>query len=133
MADAPTGMGRLTKAYVKIREARSALAKQFEAEDGALKAQLEQISALMLDHLNTSGSESVRTPDGTFYKQEQLKPSIADDQAFYSWAEANHLTAEALERRVKTGFVKDYMEENGNTLPPGLSVHREYVVRVRKS
>jgi hypothetical protein len=34
---------RLTAAYIKIRDARTALASKFKEEDGALQEQLEQV------------------------------------------------------------------------------------------
>lgn len=123
---------RLTKAYLNIRAARSALRKKFDQEDGALKENLKTIEAQMLKHLNDSGLESARTDVGTFYRQESLKPAASDWQAFYGWIKEED-AFDALERRIKATFIKEYMEDNDGALPPGVSVHREYDVRVRKS
>ena len=40
---------------------------------------------------------------------------------------------DALERRIKKTFVSEYMENNGGAIPPGVSVYRQYAVRVRRN
>ena len=39
----PISIERLTATYIKIRDARTALAAKFKAEDGELQEQLEQV------------------------------------------------------------------------------------------
>lgn len=122
----------VTKAYLNIRDARSALKRDYDAADDKLKENQRTLEGFMLGHLNDSGMESVRTSNGTFYKQESLKPSASDWQAFYDWIKEND-AFDALERRIKRDFIKEHMETHGGALPPGVSVHREYEVRVRKA
>jgi hypothetical protein len=51
---------------------------------------------------------------------------------FYGWIKDND-AFDALERRVKKTFVTEFMETHeGGLPPPGITVSREYVVRVRK-
>lgn len=125
-------LDKITQAFLNIREARAALRQQYDKSDEDMKAAQERIEAAMLDHLNTSGAESVRTEAGTFYRQIDIKPSGADWQAFYDWIK-EHDAWDALERRIKKTFISEYMEAHQGCLPPGVNVHREYVVRVRKA
>ena len=37
-----------------------------------------------------------------------------------------------MERRLKATFVKQFMDENNGALPPGVNVHREFEVSVRR-
>jgi hypothetical protein len=67
---------------------------------GIRQAQLATIEGFMLEHLNTHGMESVRTDGGTFYKQEEIKPNIVDDAAFFAWIKEND-AFDAMQRRVK--------------------------------
>lgn len=127
----PVDLAQLTATYIKIRDAMLDRKHAWEAEKKAFDQRLEMIEGYLLSHLNANGMESVRTDGGTFYKQEQVKPNIVDDEAFFAWIKAND-AFDALERRVKAGFVKDFMEAHDNGLPPGLHVSRELVVRVRK-
>lgn len=123
---------QITKAFLNMREARAKLRKDYDEQDGVLKESQRKLENLMLDHLNASGMESVRTEAGTFYKQESLKPSGSDWEAFYRWIVENDAW-EFLERRIKSASIKEHMEMHDGALPPGVSVHREYQVRVRKS
>ena len=122
----------LTRAYVKIRDARAELKKAFDAEDHALKAKLERLEAEMLRVLNETNTESVATDSGTFYRQENMTPSGADWDTFYRWV-GEHQAFDALEKRIKKTFVQDWMDEHDGTPPPGVNVYREFVVRVRRS
>lgn len=122
----------LTKAHINIRAARSALSKEFDKADGELKAKQTRLEAEMLRFLQANNTDSVRTESGTFYRQEELTPSASDWDALYSWIAEND-AFDALEKRIKKTFVKDYMETNDGAIPPGVSVYREYVVRVRRA
>lgn len=123
---------KLTRAYVNLRDARKQLLDEFNVADRELKEKQERIEAEMLRFMQESDVDSVRTAAGTFYRQENMTPSASDWEALYDWIK-KHDAFEALERRVKKGFVKEYMAENDGELPPGISVYREYVARVRRA
>jgi hypothetical protein len=118
--------------YLKIRQKRKELKERFEAEDKALKADLTRIENTLLNHLNETNVDSMKTEAGTFYKQEEITPTGSDWEAFYDWVAENN-AFDALERRIKKTFVSEYMEAHEGGVPPGVSVFREYVVRIRKS
>lgn len=122
----------LTEEYIRIRERRNALKAQYDEADGALKAQLQHIEGELLRILNESGMDSAKTPAGTFYKQEEITPTGADWDTLYRWIAEND-AFEALEKRIKKTFVKEYMAAHDGGIPPGVSVYREFVVRVRRS
>ena len=124
--------GDLTRAHLNIREARAKLRKEYDETDGGLQESQRKIEAVMLAHLNATGGESMRTTAGTFYRTEKLKPSASDWQLFYDWI-AKEDAFDALERRIKAAFIKEYMDDNDGQLPPGVSVHREYQVNVRRA
>lgn len=123
---------KIVEVYIKIRDARAELKRQFEAKDGELKAQAEKIEAHLLNTLNTSDMQSFKTAHGTVYRQEDILPSASDWNAFYDWVIQNNAIGEALEKRVKKAFIKQYMEEHQNELPPGISAIRQFQVRVRR-
>lgn len=123
---------KMVRVYLKMRDARTALKRQFEEEDGKIKAQMEKLEIAMLKHLQDSNSDSVRTDAGMFYRQEEITPTGSDWEAFYQWIKDND-AFDALERRVKKTFIKEYAETHNGGIPPGISVYREYVVRVRRS
>lgn len=122
---------RVTKAHVRIREERARLKREFDERDTVLKSQQQMLEGEMLKHLNETGSESVRTANGTFYRQENLIPNGSDWNAIYDWIKENDAW-DMLERRIKRVFVQEYMETHDGALPPGVSAFREFVVRVRR-
>jgi hypothetical protein len=125
-------LDKVTETYVKIRDARSVLKRQYEAEDLDLKAQLETIEGFLLNTLQTLGADSVRTKHGTIVKGTAIKPTCMDWNAFYAWIAANE-AFDALQRRVKVSFIEEYMEHNSDELPPGVTVSKEYTITVRRS
>ena len=131
MSDVDIDVSAITKAHINIRDARAELRKKFDEEDGALKEAQAKLEAVLLDHLNRHGMQSVRTPFGTFYKQEEITPSASDWNLLYDWIKMNDAW-ECLERRIKKNFVKEFQEAHNGGLPPGVSVYRENVVRVRR-
>lgn len=125
-------LGQVTRAHLNIRNARAQLKADFDKSDLELKQSQEKLEAVMLNHLNTHGMESVRTEAGTFYRQLEIKPSAGDWQAVYDWVKA-HDAWDLLERRLKKTFIAEFMEQHNGELPPGVNVIREWVMRVRKS
>lgn len=123
---------KVVEAYLNIRDRRAEIKREYEAEDDKLKGAQRQLEGVLLKHLNDTGLDSARTPCGTFFRSEALKPSGSDWTAFYEWIREND-AFEALERRIKRDFIKEYMETHDGALPPGVSVHREYEVRVRRA
>lgn len=123
---------KLVAVYTKIRNKRAEIKKAYEAEDDALKAQLAKLEGVMLSSLATTNTDAIRTEAGTFYRQEDVTPSCSDWQAFYDWVKHND-AFDALERRIKKTFITEYMEGHEGSVPPGVSVYRQYVVRVRKA
>lgn len=125
-------LGKITRAHLNIRDARAKLKQDYEASDRDLKDAQTKLENAMLGHLNQHGMESVRTEAGTFYRQEEIKPAAQDWEAFYAWIK-EHDAWDALERRIKKTFIAEFAEAHGGALPPGVSVFREFVIRVRRS
>lgn len=122
---------KVVRAYIKLRDARDVARRAWEEADAKLKLKQEVIESAMLKFLIDNKMDSVKTPVGTFYRQEEIMPAGADWDLIYKFITDND-AFEMLERRIKKGFVKEYMETNGGSIPPGVTVHREYVVRVRR-
>lgn len=118
-------------AYNAIRDARTARRHAWEKADLELEEQQNILKRFMLDLLNKNGAQSIKTSSGTVYRSEKLKVGGADWGAIWAWAK-EHDAMDIFERRLKTTFVKEYAEENGGAVPPGINVHREFEVAVRR-
>ena len=121
----------VVRARQAIKDIRTVKRHAWEAEDADLEADQNRLDSYLLERLNALGASSVATDHGTAYRSLRIKPSAADWGAIWEWMKKND-AAELLERRLKSGFIKDYMEEHDGALPPGINVHREYVVAVRR-
>lgn len=126
-----TDYSRMARVYQKIREKRTELKKAFEEEDRHLKEKLEMLEAEMISALSDMGVSSLRTDNGTIFTQEDVKASVDDWGVYVDWMKDND-AFEMVQKRPAIREVRQYMEEHGE-IPPGLSVHRTRVVRVRKS
>lgn len=125
------------KLYLKIRQAKSAAQKVFDAHD----AQFKEIMAIIENHLladaDKAGVKGFTTDYGTTYTAETSKISIADDTAFEAFllglVSKNESPFAFFERRVSSTHVANFMKLNGEVPPPGLNIFRERVMRVRKA
>jgi hypothetical protein len=129
--EAQVKLDKVAATYVKIRDKRSELKKAYEDADFKLKVQLKTLDSFFLETLQALGVESARTKYGTVTKSLDFKPSCEDWNALYAWIAEND-AFDALEKRVKKSFIVNYMEDNSNELPPGVSVLKEWTVTVRR-
>ena len=120
----------VVKAYLKLRDERARIKKEFEAADKELRSKQDRLEAALLKHLEENKTESARTESGTFFRQVKITPTAADWQVVYDYIKDNDAW-EMLQKRLTVGFVKTYMDEHDGVPPPGVNTFREYEVRVR--
>lgn len=122
---------KMVRVYIKMRDARTKLKREYDAEDQKIKDQMAVIEAAFLESLNESNTQSMKTASGTAYIAETTKASIADWGALAPWIREND-ALEFLEQRIRASQVTAYLEEY-KELPPGVNLYRERNVRIRKS
>lgn len=130
---AAINLDAVVAAFNAIKDARTVRRHAWEAEDLALEQDQQKLKAFMLDILNKIGGKSIATEHGTVYRTEKLRPSAADWKSVYDWIVEDPERFELLEKRLKSTFVKQYMDEHEGAIPPGVNVHREYEVAVRRA
>jgi hypothetical protein len=123
---------KLVKVFVKIRDAREALARKYEEEDGALKEQQETIKSELLEKCKTIGADSLKTQFGTATRTIKTRYWSADWQAMHSFCK-EHDALDLLERRVSQGNMKTFLKEHPDIKIPGLNSDSAYDVTVRRS
>jgi len=124
-------MNELVDTYIKLRDAKSQLAKQHKEKVAKIDGMIDKIEAALLEQMNTLGVESVRTEQGTAYKSTLTSATVADWDACLDFIKQNEAW-EMLEKRVKKDYVTHYVEEKGD-LPPGVNIRTEVTVNVRRS
>lgn len=122
---------KLTRTYIKIRDAKAELAKRFRDEEAALNEQLDIVKHALLDYCADQGVDSVRTPAGMFYRTTKSRYWTSDWGAMHSFIIENAVP-EFLDKRLNQKAVAQFLEENPEAVLPGLNQDMEYVVTVRK-
>ena len=128
-----TDTGSLVEAYLTIRRQREKLKSEFEAQDGTLKADMEQIEAALLAICNETNANGLKTEHGTIMRQVKERYFCTDWDNFRKFVE-NEGSIDLLERRIHQRNFKEFMSERvGDGLPPGVNALREYDIVVRKA
>ena len=127
----PVQVDKLTRTYIKIRDKRAELAAKFKSDDDNLRDQLELVKGALLDYCKDHGVDSVRTSEGLVYRTQKTRYWTSDWSSMHKFILENNLP-EFFEKRLNQGAVKEYLEENPESVPPGLNTDSEYVIAVRK-
>lgn len=124
-------MEDLVTKYIELRDAKAKIEAEMKAKTAKIVTIMDRIEAAILAEFQESGVESVRTKDGTAYKQVRTSAGVADWDATLSYIQQNGLW-HMLERRVSKTAVEQFKEAHGE-LPPGLNWREEVVINVRRS
>lgn len=124
-------IAQLAQAHQRIKDERSRRKAEFERLDEELKAQQTALRQALLVELNKTGGTSVNTPFGTVYRRTVTKSAAADWGAIWTWMKA-HDAPDLVQKRLNNQFILDYMEANNDAIPPGINLHNEFDVSIRK-
>jgi len=121
----------LVEKYVMLRDAKAAAVARFKEKMAKVDDVMAKFEAQLLNQLEATGAESIRTKAGTAYKSVKTSATVADWDAVLEYAITNGLL-NLLEKRVNKTAVLEFKEEH-NDLPPGVNLREELVVNVRRS
>lgn len=124
-------LDKLVSVYIKLRDQKAELAAQFTAQEEDLDKKLKVIQTALLDHCKESGSESVRTASGTFFRSVRKKFWTGDWDSMNKFI-LEHDALGLLEKRIHQTNMRTFLEDNPTLLPPGLNVDSEYTITVRR-
>ena len=123
----------LVEAYLAIRSQREKLARDYEAADNALKEDMAKLEAVMLEMCNSVNADSIKTRHGTVMRKLNERFFCQDWENFYKFVLDNE-AVQLLERRIHQSNFKVFMKDHdGDGLPPGVNVMREFGISVRKA
>jgi len=122
---------KLVKIYLKIRTKREELANEFEKENANLEAQMSKIKGALLDHCKANNADSIRTPEGLFYRTIKKKYTTNDWESLHNFI-LEHQVPQLLAKSIHQSNMQEFLESNPELLPPGLSVDSEYVLTIRR-
>lgn len=123
---------KLVKAYIKMRDARAALSAKYEAEDKAIKEQMETIEHMLMDVCKKAGADSIRTPAGTVIRSVKTQYWTSDWESMHHFIKENQ-ALDLLERRIAQRAMKDWLEAHPDQMPKGLNTESKYTVTIRRT
>lgn len=132
MTDNATPAGILAATFLKIRDKRAELKREFEEKDKELEAQMDILEAEMLEKCKAEDADSIKTPAGTIMRSVKARFWPADWDAFNSYVLENQAIG-LLEKRVHQTNMAQWLEENKGNPPPGLNIDRKYTCTVRRA
>lgn len=127
----PVSVDKLNRTFLKIRDKRSALKREFDEQDKVLSVQQDRIKAALLKYCKEEGLETVKTESGTAVRSVRTKYWTSDWASMYDFVMENGVP-EFFTKSLNQSNVKQFLEDNPDKMPPGLNVESEYVISVRK-
>lgn len=122
----------LAKVYIKIRTAKEEAAERHKQEIAEFNAQLEALSAEMLEICKELDVSSMRTNEGTIIRKVHTRFATNDWDSLYQFIK-EHDAYGLLEQRLHQTNMKQFLEENPDLLPPGLWSDSKYTIVVKRS
>ena len=123
---------KLVATYIKIRDRRAQLTREYEKEDNRLEEQLELVANKLLDICRETGVESMRTNAGTVSRTVTTRYWTSDWASMYDFI-LEHGAPNLLEQRIHQGNLKTLLAENPENVPKGLNSNSKYTVRVTRA
>ena len=123
---------KLVAAYIKLRDAKEALAKEYDGKINDIKEQMELIEGALLDVCKTTGQDGGKTAHGSFTRSVKTRYWTTDWGLMTKFIK-QHDALELFEQRIHQSNMKSFLQENPNLLPDGLNVDSKYSVTVRRS
>jgi hypothetical protein len=122
---------QIVTAYLRLREAIEEKEDQHKQEIGDLKEQLDLLSNQLLTVCAEQGLDGLKTNAGTVSRRVQSRYWTSDWPSMYQFIK-DHDAMYLLEQRIHNNHMKQFLEENPDTLPIGLQAERKFVIQVRK-
>jgi hypothetical protein len=122
---------QLVTIYIKMRDARVKLQREFDEADGRIKEQQEQVTQALLEMCKETGAEGLRTPAGSVFKTIKTRYWTSDWGSMKQFIK-DHDAIDLMEQRVHQTNMKTFLEENPTLMPPGMNVDSRYSITVRR-
>lgn len=123
---------KLVTVYIKMRDKRAKLLKEYEEQDEALKEQMEMVETELLNTCKTIGVDSLKTQAGTVIRTVKTRYWTSDWASMHKFI-MEHNMPELLEKRISQTTLKQLLDENPDMMPPGVNVDSKYAVTIRRS
>lgn len=124
-------VNKLVSVYVKIRDARSELKREFTEKDDDLKSQLEKVSRVLLDYAKDNDMSSMKTAAGTVSRVKKTKYWPSDWDSFFTYMKDYGGPEMFMTRNLNQAVFKEFLEQYPDAKPP-INSDSSYSISVRK-
>jgi hypothetical protein len=121
----------LVKAYIKMRDARQQLQREFDEADDRIKQQQDAVQQALLELCKETGTDGLKTSAGTVTRTVKTRYWTSDWNSMKNFIK-EHDAFELMEQRVHQTNMKSFLEENPNLMPPGMNIDSRYAITVRR-
>ena len=127
----PSNLERLLRGYMAMRTKRSEIKREYEEQDGTIKAKMALVEVQLMRMMTASGSDTLKVK-GVAQAIAGVKQftKAKDWDAIWKFIEETG-SLDLLQRRLSVGAIKEFMDANNGELPPGVDVTQERTVTVR--
>lgn len=122
---------KLVEVYIKMRDKRSQLQKEFDNEDTRIKEQQALIEEQLLEMCKETGAEGLRTSSGSVFRTVKTRYWTSDQKSMKEFILEND-AFELLENRIHQTNMRTFLEENPDKMPKGLNIDSRYGITVRR-
>jgi hypothetical protein len=123
---------RLVAAYIKMRDKRAELLRDYEEADGGIKEQMEAVETKLLEVCKDIGADTLGSKHGRVMRTVKTRYWTSDWESMHKFV-LEHRMPELLERRISQTTMKQLLEEHPGLVPPGLNADSRYTVTIRRS
>lgn len=123
---------KLVAVYIKMRDAKDALTREYDAKVADIKEQMDLIEQSLLDVCKSTGQDGGKTSHGTFTRTVKTRYWTNDWDSMYQFIK-QHDAIELLEQRVHQSNMKQFLQDNPGQLPQGLNADSKYAITVRRT
>ena len=107
-------------AYLKLRNKKESMEAELKQKTDSITKLMTKLEQFLMEECDKQGVDSFKTDSGTAFLKEADYASVEDWDAVLEFIEKNK-AYEFLTKKVNKIPVREYIEENGGALPPGMT------------
>jgi hypothetical protein len=122
---------KIISTFLKIRSTKEELTREYDAKVSDLDRQMTVLKHKLLEVCKESGVTSLGTGNAIAYRTVKSRYWTNDWSNFYDFLKEQG-KLELLEKRIHQSNMKEFLEENPDTRPPGLNIDSEYDITIKR-
>ena len=123
---------KLVAVYIKMRDKRAEILRNYEEADGSVKSQMELVEAKLLELCKDIGVDRLGSKHGAVIRTVKTRYWTSDWESMHKFI-LEHKMPQLLERRISQLNMKQLLEENPDLTPMGLNTDSKYSVTIRRT